>query len=134
MQGIYALLLYVQDEPLGTLKVMLEGQEVRAYRGRSCREAFAWLKSWKPPELIFTAITLPDGTWEDVLSLAAKMSRTTSVIVVDRWFDIQLYAEAVQRGAFDFIVPPFDRSNLVHIVRCASGNTSGGRNALTNAA
>ncbi len=92
------------------------------------------LKGSSVPHLIFTDTALPDGTWADVLSLAADTIEPANVIVVSRIVDIKLYIEAIECGAFDFIVPPFAAADLVHVLRCAVWNVMHRREALAHAA
>jgi FixJ family two-component response regulator len=44
------------------------------------------------------------------------------VIVVARVVDTRFYVEAIEAGAFDFIVPPFNAADLAYVVRCAVDN------------
>lgn len=130
MAETLALLLHDRDQPLGALKPALESQAIHTCRGRNCRDARDWLGSKNPPQVVFTDIALPDGTWADVLSLAGNTNEPLNVIVVGRLMDVKFYAEVIQRGAFDFIAPPFVASDLAHLVRCANVNGSGQRQIL----
>jgi FixJ family two-component response regulator len=77
------------------------------------REDFLWVS---------TEAQLTDGNWADVLTLAAKASEPVNVIVVAPHVDLILYIQAVERGAFDFIVPPFFDPELLHVVCIAADN------------
>jgi FixJ family two-component response regulator len=49
--------------------------------------------------------------------------------------DIALYLEAIQRGAFDFVVPPMSLPDFTYVVRSAVDNALRRREAqLLNAA
>ncbi len=122
-EKITALLVHDQDDLFRTLKLVLEGQGIQTCRARSCKDALRLLEQVNPPELVFTDTDLPDGTWAEMLGLTAKTSDPICVIVVSRLVDINLYIEVIERGAFDFIVPPFQASDLAHIVRCATWST-----------
>jgi DNA-binding NtrC family response regulator len=130
------LVLFVHDEsePLIALEKALEGQPMHVCHARNCREALGLLVNSKPPHLVFTDTTLPDGTWVDVLALAAKALAPVNVIVVARWVDIRLYVEVIDCGAFDFLVPPFVPSDLAHVVRCAVENIASRRHGQLRAA
>jgi len=69
-----------------------------------------------------------------VLSLAAKASEAVNVIVVARVADMRVYIDTIQRGAYDFITPPFVASDLTHVVRCAVENVRGRRHGQVRAA
>lgn len=124
---ILALLVHDQAEPLATLKIALEEQAIQTSRVQNCAEALNWFRSKNRPHIIFTDTMLPDGTWEDVLSSTVKTRQVAGVIVVASEIDLDLYAEAIQCGAFDFIAPPFVATDLVHLVRCAMGIAFGRR-------
>jgi len=127
------LLLLNPSGPLQSLSQELESQSVRTRQATSCAEAARLLAAVNPPEVIFTETQLPDGNWADVVRLAQKASQPVNVIVVSRLVDIRLYVETLQNGAFDFIAPPFEPSELSHVLRCAVGNVTTRRNVLARA-
>ncbi len=129
-----ALFVHHESESFGGLEKALEGQFVKAYYASNCREASRLLENSNPPHVIFTDTTLPDGTWADVVGLAAKAAMPVNVIVVARLVDMRLYADVIQRGAFDFLAPPFVPSDLAHVVRCALENVVSRRHGQVNAA
>ncbi len=133
-QEISVLLVHNQDDPLNSLRAALESQSIQLRRAQTCEELHCLLKGLSVPHLIFTDTTLPDGTWADVLSLAADTIEPANVIVVSRIVDIKLYIEAIECGAFDFVVPPFAGPDLDHVLRCAIGNVTSRRNSLVKAA
>ncbi|MBI1941083.1 MAG: response regulator [Acidobacteria bacterium] len=134
MPPISAVLVHNQPDPLGGLKPALEIQSVVIRRAHSCREAGRLLEGPNPPLLVFTDSQLPDGTWADVVRLAGKAPTPASVIVVSRLVDVQLYLDALEYGAFDFIAPPFEPRELAHVVECAVANTLSLRGAQTPSA
>jgi FixJ family two-component response regulator len=71
---------------------------------------------------VFTDVQLADGNWADVLTLASNATAPVNVIVVAHFIDMKFYIQAIERGAFDFIVPPFARLELQHVVRIAAEN------------
>jgi DNA-binding NtrC family response regulator len=133
-EEISALLIHDEPEPLDALDLELASQSVKTRRARTCQEAVHVLAGADPPHLIFTDTTLPDGSWDDVLSLAAKAAEPISVIVVARFVDIKVYIDTLERGACDFITPPFMAPDLAHVVRCAVENVRGGRRRHVRAA
>jgi len=68
------------------------------------------------PNVIFTDVHLPDGDWKQVLQMASQAPARTEVILVSRYVDVRLYLDALEAGAFDFIVPPFHTVELGYIV------------------
>jgi DNA-binding NtrC family response regulator len=88
----------------------------------------------QPPHLVLADPRLPDGSWEDVVVSAATAPAPVNVIVVSEVVDIALYLEAIQRGAFDFIVPPMSLPDFTYVVRSAVDNALRRREAqLLNA-
>ncbi len=133
-EEISVLLVHNQDEPLNSLRAALECQSIQSRHAQTCDELQRLLNGLSVPHLIFTDTTLPDGTWADVLNLAAEAVEPANVIVVSRIVDIKLYIETIERGAFDFVVPPFAAPDLDHVLRCAAWNAISRRNSLVKAA
>ena len=121
-EPIKALLVQARPDPLDTLRLALEEYALEIRTARNCGEAALALWSDRPPHLVFTEAQLTDGNWADVLTLAARASEPVNVIVVAPHVDLLLYIQAVERGAFDFIVPPFSDPELLHVVRIAADN------------
>jgi DNA-binding NtrC family response regulator len=119
-ETIRALLVQGRENALDPLRLALEEQSIDNFTARNCAEAARWLWSDCPPHIVFTEIHLSDGNWEDVLALAGKASSPVNVIVVAPFVDINFYVQAIERGAFDFIVPPLSEPELMHVVRIAA--------------
>jgi len=119
---ISALVVYHRSGPLCALQQCLESLSIRTVHAQSCGEVWQALTGMNPPHLVFTDTTLADGTWADVTALAAKAAMAVDVIVVSRLVDTRLYVDAIEAGAFDFIVPPFATADLSYVVRCAADN------------
>ena len=81
---------------------------------KTCGEAAHYLQKPNPPHLVFTDTAMPDGTWQDVLKLAAKAPKPVNVIVVARDANFKLYLEARERGAFDLIASSTSRPGCVY--------------------
>jgi DNA-binding NtrC family response regulator len=119
-QEISALLLHQPTESQRLLKRALEGQSIKVHWLRNFGEALPLLRQPDPPHLVFTEASLPDGTWTDVVNFALEALKPMKVIVVSRLIDMKLYVETMTGGAFDFIVPPMTRDELVHVLACAT--------------
>jgi DNA-binding NtrC family response regulator len=122
-EGVKALLVQSRSDPLGTLRSALEEQSIDLRIASNCAEAALVLWSHTPPHIVFTEVQLADGNWADVLTLAAKASAPVNVIVAARFVDVPFYVQAIERGAFDFIVPPLSEPELLHVVRVAVQNS-----------
>ena len=121
-ENIKALLVQARHNPLDPLRLALEEQSIATLTARNCGEAALALWSDRPPHLVFTEIQFTDGNWTDVLTLADKASEPVNVILVAPFADVTFYVQAIERGAFDFIVPPLSNSELLHVVRIAAEN------------
>src|SRR5271157_2539847 len=121
-ERIRVLLVHDRLEPMGSLRRALESQCIETQSVRTCHEASQSLWGRQPPHLVLTDARLPDGSWEVVVNLAARAPAPVNVIVVSDVVDIALYLEVIQRGAFDFVVPPMSLPDFAHVVSCAVGN------------
>lgn len=100
------------------LKAALEAQSLRVCEAGGLRQAEACLKAPEPPRMVFTAVLLADGDWERVLLLGKKAG--VPVVVVSARLDARFCLATLARGAFDFIVPPFDQDDVRYVVSNAS--------------
>ena len=109
--------LLVRDgaEHWGELKAVLEAQSLRVCEVRWFSEAAQCLGSPEPPQLVFTAVLLADGDWERVLLWAKRAG--VPVIVVSTCLDARFCLDILEKGAFDFIVPPFEYDDVAYLVR-----------------
>jgi len=116
------LLVSEQDEVAQALRKVLEAQGVKTQLVRNIAQANAILEQDALPAAVFSDAVLTDGTWADVVFLAAQARMPVPVIVVSRINDMRLYIRALENGAADFIVPPFAPPEIAHVLRCATGN------------
>ncbi len=116
---LFALLVSDGDESFESLREVLKSSGTEVWNARTCAEA-ARLLDQTHPHLIFTATQHGDGTWRDIITLAEKASVATNVIVVGESKDIRLYIAAMEPGAFDFILPPFESEPVGHVIRVAA--------------
>ena len=126
-ERISALIISGQSQPAAGLKALLESHSVEAHTACSCGEALLRLWGDDPPHLVFTDLRLKDGTWQDVLSVTKKSLATTHVIVVSAQVDVNLYIQSIERGAFDFVVPPLSASEIEFVLRSAVGDVQNQR-------
>jgi DNA-binding NtrC family response regulator len=116
---VSALLVYERSAALAGVEKLLEQLDVKTFRARSCEEARAWLLRPDVPPLVFTDLVFHDGTWEDLLAMIRYGLSNPVPILVSDVVDVRVYSEAIQRGAFDFLVPPFTLPELAYVVRSA---------------
>jgi len=121
-ETITALLVHDRPEPMGFIRRALESQGINIQSVNTCHEAHERLWGRQPPHLVLVDPRLPDGSWDDIVVSAAAAPSHANVIVVSDVVDMALYLESVQRGAFDFIVPPMSMPDFNHVVRSAVAN------------
>jgi len=129
---VTALLVFHRTKPFNEIKAALGKIAVPTERAQTLAEAKLALSDANPPLLAFMESDLPDGKWSDIITLCEKASSRVNVIVVGQTIDANLYASAIEVGAFDYIAPPFEGVDLAHVVRCAADNALARREKATN--
>ena len=129
-----ALLVHQNSETLALLKVALERQGMHVIEAVSRAHAKRLLGGLDPVPLVFTDTQLPDGTWADILAVATKAAKPVNVIVVARVVNTRFYVDVIETGAFDFLAPPFNATDLAYVVRSAMDNAVARRAARSPAA
>ena len=114
----FVLLVHDQPHPLESLKPVLRDLSVETFSVRTCEEA-GQLITQTELQLVFTDTSLPDGSWADVVRMAEMASSPVDVIVVGAKEDMRLYLSALEGGAFDFVLPPFEHDALEFVVESA---------------
>lgn len=70
-------------------------------------------------EVIVCERDLKPGSWKDVLEQAVILPDPPPLIVTSRLADDRLWAEALNLGAYDVLVKPFDRAETMRVVDAA---------------
>jgi DNA-binding NtrC family response regulator len=121
-EKIRSLLVHDRDDRFLILRSALQGLDIETTRVRNCQSAGLVLCDTPPPHLVFTDVVLPDGNWLDLLDLAAKAREKVNLIVVSPRADINMYIDAMNHGAYDFITETFTVPEIVHVVRSGLDN------------
>lgn len=129
---IFALLIHDNPDSLIGLKWALRKLTVETFSVRNCQEAEGLLPQTQP-QVVFVDTTLTDGSWVDAINLAEKADVPPNVIVVGATTNIDLYLSAMERGAFDFVAPPFELDSLEYIVQSAALDARARKQALARA-
>ncbi len=111
-----------EGEIFSKLRVVLERQGIATSTARTPEEALRQFREEDEEPLVFTDVTTPAGTWAEVLH--AFEQAHIPVIVVSRLVDLDLYIDALEEGASDFIVPPFTATELSYIVHNATSRST----------
>lgn len=109
---ISALFVHDHGEHLLRFEESLKPYNVELTHARNCEEASHALQQGPLPLLVFTDTRLSDGTFQDVLKLAANAEKSVNVLVVSKVGNMTLYMDAMERGAFDFLTPNMEPSSL----------------------
>lgn len=131
-EHLFALLIHHQSEPFGSLRQALRDLGVETYSVDTCKAAEKLISQCKP-HIIFTESSLADGSWVSIYNLGETTNVPLSVIVVGVVPDTRLYLSVMERGAFDFVVPPFEPEPLNFVIRSAALNAHRRREALARA-
>lgn len=123
-KDILALLIFAEPEWPNGLKEALQLLSVRTSQVRTCIEAKEFINQEEKPDIIFSDTAVSDGSWADVLRMARKEHSRAEVVVVSRFPDTKLYMDVMERGGFDFIVPPFSATEVAHVVEGATVEAS----------
>lgn len=102
---------------------LLRSQGVLMSLTNSCQQTQALLSQSWLPHAIFTAPHLVDGTWSDILRSVREVSPSLPVIVMASQPDVRLYLDVIESGAFDFIAPPYSRSDLHYVLESVALHT-----------
>ena len=65
---------------------------------------------------VLTESRLPDGSWEDVISLAQRSARGIAVVVTDRLAGARFWADVLEFGAYDLLPKPFTSGEVQRIL------------------
>jgi DNA-binding NtrC family response regulator len=100
-----------------SLKSMLAEASMELIHSVGLRSAGEHLQSGQFP-VVLTEAKLEDGTWLDMLHLARPVN--AEVVVTDPWADARFWAEAINMGAFDLLVQPFQRVEVQRVLASAA--------------
>jgi len=84
----------------------------------SVRDAARLLEA-RPVGVVLTEHDLEDGTWSDLLDLAASAPWSPPVVVVSRHADEAMWARVLNLGGYDVLMKPFDATEVQRVVGMA---------------
>jgi DNA-binding NtrC family response regulator len=111
------------SEDARQLSHMLESLPVAIDHAGNLRQARTQLRR-QHYDVVLTEAALPDGNWLDALHLARECPACLEVIVTDPQADAQLWAEALNLGAYDLIAQPFCKPEVQRILYNACTRTA----------
>lgn len=124
-----ALLISPAEQDHEILRFLFDEQGWTLYSAQSLGSGAKLLRD-TVATVVITEAHLPVGTWRDVLSAMSHLSNPPPVIVASLHADDYLWAEALNLGAHDVLVKPFDRTEVVRVLtaawmRCKGENHQG---------
>jgi DNA-binding NtrC family response regulator len=131
-ERIFALLIHDRSEPFDSLRRVLRDLSIETYSVETCKQAKELITQCEP-QIVFTASSLADGSWATILRMAEDAGVPLSVVVVGAQPDSRLNLSVIQRGAFDFVAPPFNREPLDFMIRSAAEGVHRRREASAQA-
>lgn len=94
------------------LDSMLPEQKWAIHKAHTLTSAVAQLKKHAPIPLVVCDQDLWPGTWKDLLKRLECLNDPPFLIVTSRLADEQLWAEALNLGAYDVLAKPFDTQEV----------------------
>ena len=101
------------------MRAVLRDLSIETYSVSTCKEAEDLISECQP-HVVFTESSMVDGSWVSILNMAEEANVPLSVIVVGALPDTRHYVSVMERGAFDFVAPPFEHEPLNLVVRSAA--------------
>lgn len=118
-EHLLAVMVHTHRNPFDSLRKTLNDLGVETYSVSSCKEA-QQIVSHRRPHLIFSASSVADGSWASVLAMAKEEEVPLNVIVVDQSAEMKHYISVMERGAYDFVTPPFEHEPMSFLIKSAA--------------
>src|SRR5215831_4843276 len=117
-------ILIVDDEDSirEVVSSMLTSSNFVCTQARSGKEALALLQSGEEFELMLSDMMMPVMDGEALLAATKERFPDIPVVMVTAMHDISTALNAIRNGAYDYLLKPFDREQLLATVRRALEN------------
>lgn len=112
---INVMLVMAPERSLALLEA-LESCGIDVLAVYDCREARRILETQPSVQVILTDTALPDGDWQQVLTVVAQGSTNIEVVVCSRLGDCMLWMDVLEQGGYDVLVEPYDREEIKRIL------------------
>ena len=115
-------LLIVDDDPVirKVLSIGLENAGFQVDTVESGKEALSFIRrSQEHPDCILLDIRMPEMSGIDVLDLVKKDYPLVSIVMLTAQTDLETAVDTMKRGAFDYIVKPVRKPQLVETIKKA---------------
>ncbi len=117
-------ILVVDDEPAirGVVVSMLRTAGYRCTPATSGQDALSILESGAEFELMLSDMMMPDLDGGALLERSKERFPDMQVVMVTAVHDISAALSAIRHGAYDYLLKPFEREQLLNVVRRALEN------------
>ncbi|HWH56042.1 MAG TPA: HD domain-containing phosphohydrolase [Terriglobales bacterium] len=117
-------ILIVDDEDSirEVVSSMLTSSSFVCTQAQSGKEALALLQSGEEFELLLSDMMMPVMDGEALLAATKERFPDMPVVMVTAMHDISIALNAIRNGAYDYLLKPFDREQLLATVRRALEN------------
>jgi DNA-binding NarL/FixJ family response regulator len=100
------------------VSTLVASTQIRIHHADTLDYAKARLQATKA-RIMLTDVTFERGGWEDAMRMAASLPLRTAVVLVSPLADQRLWIDALECGAYDLILEPFDADELRWILENA---------------
>ncbi|MBI1738958.1 MAG: response regulator [Acidobacteria bacterium] len=113
-------ILVVDDEDAirEVVATLLEAKGYECVTATNGQDALAQLHA-HPPDLVLSDVVMPEMDGMELLGRIRGKDESVPVVMVTAMHDISIALEAIRRGAYDYILKPFERDQLYHAVHRA---------------
>ena len=124
MDNQLTALLVMPQERQSRLLRHLTGWDANILTAASCGEAAQLLRDEPGVCLVLTDLSLPDGSWFDVLNRVGDVQRGAKVVVCAHVADERLWTQVLEAGGFDMLVEPYQDREVQRILSAAASGQS----------
>ncbi len=110
-----SVLIVEDEEPIRALLVYVLNPSFQCLTAETAGEAIALLDRMSF-NIILADVGLPGMSGIELCRRAIEKSPATAVIIISGKGEVELVIEAIEAGAFDFILKPFDLSQVMDTV------------------
>jgi DNA-binding NtrC family response regulator len=96
---------------------------------KGCREAKDLIAQYHPV-LVFVDVPIWSKSHADIVNMSKGADQNFNIIVVGPLPDIEQYVSAIERGAFNYVAPPFFHETLTPVVHSAAMDARERRESL----
>ncbi|HZP17384.1 MAG TPA: response regulator, partial [Terriglobales bacterium] len=117
------VLVVDDEEPIReVVSSMLTSANFECVQSSSGREALALLQSGEEFSLMLSDLMMPGMDGEALLAASKERYPDMPVVMVTAVHDVSVALSAIRNGAYDYLLKPFDREQLLATVRRAMEN------------